>query len=192
MSFLRPRSQRVYYPQVVTPGTLLAAHSTIYALPFMVNSNFVFDQIGVNVTTAGVGANTEARLGVYADDNGRPGTLLFDSGVITGFDSTGAKVAALAQPHTLMIWANQPYWLASLYRQAATTQPTVAAAAAGGQSPFVAALGVADIASIPSAAAGLPNGFAIGGQSWAALPAAFPAGAPSLNAAIPLVGLRAA
>lgn len=192
MNFLRPVTGRVYFPPVENPGTLLTAHSTLYALPFTIAANLIPDQIGVNVTTAGAGANCEARLGIYEDNRGRPGALVFDSGVITGLDSTGGKTAAITLPHPLMLFANQPYWLAALFRQAATTQPTVAAAAAAAQSDVASSFGVADMAGLPSAAAGVVNGYALGSQTWTALPTTFPAGAVSLNAAIPLVGLRAA
>lgn len=192
MNFLRPVTGRVYFSPVENVGTLLAAHSTLYALPFNVAANMIPDQIGINVTTAGAGANCEVRLGIYEDNRGRPGALIVDAGTITGLDSTGGKTASLVTPHPLMLFANQNYWLAALFRQAATTQPTVAAATAAAQSDIASSYGVADMASLPSAAAGIPNGYAIGAQTFGPLLATFPAGNLSLNAAIPLVGLRAA
>lgn len=191
MSLLRPRAGRVYFPQISAPGTILAAANTIYALPFVMSNSLVPDQIGIRVTTAGVGATAQCRLGIYADDGGRPGELIIDAGLLTGLDSLGAKTVAILLPHSLQLWGGTAYWLTSLFNTAGTTQPTVSASAAGAQSPMASAFGVPDMASLPNAAAGFVNGFALA-QTFGALPVRFPAGNPAANAAIPLVGLRSA
>jgi hypothetical protein len=55
-------------------GRVNFAHFT----PFIVCKRMSFDRIGINVTTAQAGS--QARLGVYSDSEGRPGTVLLDAG----------------------------------------------------------------------------------------------------------------
>lgn len=181
-----------------TPGsysTKLAAADTAYAVPFVPPMNFSFDQIGVRVTTAGVGSGADVRLSVYIDNNGRPGKLLNDFGAVTALTSTGAfKVDVVGSSGRPMLWADQLYWLVSNWNTAATTQPTVAAlATAVVPQGVTAGLGTASIATIPSAVTDCAVGLS-GSYTYAAAPADGSSITWSVvtNATVPLIGLRAA
>lgn len=191
MIFPKYRSQRVYFP-AGTPGTLLVAANTLYALPFQVNGNMPFqpDQIGFNVTTGAAGANDNVRVGIYSDVNGNPDTLLFDSGVILVSTTTGAKTASIASNLRPLLYNGTVYWLAMLCDTLGTTQPTVAAKAAGtGSTVPDNFFGVANMGAIPSAAASTINGITAS-QAFGALPTTFPTVTYAANGAMPLVGLR--
>ena len=196
MRLLPAIAGRAYF----TPGsytTLLAVADKIYAVPFIAPKGGITpDRIGVNVTTAGEGAGADVRFGIYKDRNGRPGDLLLDAGAATALITTGEFKKDIVGALSPFLWPGQLYWLAVNVDGAATTQPTVAALATGVVPQEVAAgLGVANIAALPSSAAtagvglradhtynisnALPDG---GDLTWAV----------QLNAAVPLVGLRAA
>ncbi|TAJ97162.1 MAG: hypothetical protein EPO10_14565 [Reyranella sp.] len=196
MKLLPAIAGRAYF----TPGsytTLLAAADKIYAVPFVAGKGGITpDRIGVNVTTQGAGANCDVRFGIYADRNGRPGTLIGDFGAKTGLTSTGEHKVDIIGALRPFLWPGQLYWLAANFDGAASTQPTVAALATSVVPQEIAAyLGVADLASLPSSAAtagvglradltynisnALPDG---GDLTWAV----------QLNTAVALVGLRAA
>jgi hypothetical protein len=181
-----------------TPGsylTKLTVADTAYAVPFIAPVNFSFDQIGVNVTTAGVGANADVRLAIYHDDAGRPGKLYNDFGAITGLTSTGGKtISVTGNNGRPMLWAGHLYWLVSAWDGAGTDNPVVAALATAVVPQAVAAgLGVASIANLPSSAATAAVGLS-GSHTYGALPddGTDITWSVVLNGAVPLVGLRAA
>lgn len=189
---IAPVSGRAYF----TPGsytTLLAAANTFYAVPFMAGPRgFTPSAVGVNVTTAGVGAGADVRLALYADDGGRPGALIQDFGAITALTSTGAFSVTLsggAFPLKPLLVPGQVYWLASCFNTAATTMPTVAALDTGVVPQNVAgALGVAAIANLPSSAA--TAGVAVSGSmTYGAFASTAPTNTVILNGKAPLVGL---
>jgi hypothetical protein len=199
MSMIAPVVGRAYF----TPGsylTLLTAANTAYAVPYIPpRQGLTFDQIGVNVTTAGVGAGADCRFAIYLDDGkGRPGKLVADYGAVTTLTSTGAfKVDLSGSLDKPMLWGGKLYWLVSLFGTAATTQATVAALATAVVPQAVSAgLGTASIATMPSSAATAAVGLTA--PSTYAGATALPDYGSSLtwsvvlNAAVPLVGLRAA
>jgi hypothetical protein len=187
-------SQRAYFPKG-SYGTFLTEADTAYALPFIpANGGFVPDQIGVRVTTQGAGANCDVRCAIYTDIGGRPGKLVHDSGLITALTSATSFTASITGALRPTLWGGKLYWLVAAFDGAASTQPTVAGlATAVLPQDITAALGVADIASIPSAvAAG-----AVGLKGTYTMPGAFPeyssvSWSVVLNAVVPMVGLRAA
>jgi hypothetical protein len=194
LNLFKPIAGRAYF----TPGsyaTKLAAADTAYAVPFVPPVTFAFDQIGVNVTTAGSGANCDVRLGLYDDDGGRPGKLIQDFGAVADLTGTGSyKVDVVGSEGKPMLWAGHLYWLVSAFDGAGTTQPTVAALSTSVTPQAVAAgLGVANIAALPSSAATAPIGLS-GSHTFGALPedGGDITWSVVLNSAVPLVGLRAA
>lgn len=78
----------------------------IYMAPFVCGSPATFNNLNLQVTTAGTG---NARVGIYnAGSNGQPGTLLLDGGEFS-IASTGLKTIAINQALSRGI-----YWLAML------------------------------------------------------------------------------
>lgn len=181
-----------------TPGsytTLLGVADKVYATPFVANANgFTYDRIGVNVTTQGAGANADIRLGIYDDVNGRPGKLIADYGSVTGLTSTGEYKVDVAGPVKPFLWPGRVYWLVVGFNTAASTMPTVAALATSVVPQLVAGgLGVASLAALPSSAATAAVGLRAD-MAFGALPSLGSSltWTVQLNAAVPLVGLRAA
>lgn len=90
-----------------------AAGSGVLFLQYLpLGADAVLDRIGVEVTT-GV-ASTDLRLGIYADDNGNPGALLLDAGVVDT-SAAGAAQATISQAVT-----GPGVWLAAA-RQSASS-----------------------------------------------------------------------
>lgn len=99
-----------------TSATLGNGALRLYA--FLVPKAITLSAIGCEVTTAGdVGCTV--RLGIYADVNGLPSTLVADAGTIAG-DVVGS--AEVATSVTL-----QPgiYWIGGAVQGVTTTQPTM-------------------------------------------------------------------
>lgn len=76
------------------------------------------DRIGVEITGAG-SAGALLRLGIYADDGGKPGALLLDAGTV---DGTLTGVQSISISKTLDA---QVVWLAVAVQGAPVTTPTV-------------------------------------------------------------------
>ena len=83
-------------------GSALTANR-IYAMPFICPKAITLDRIGVYVSTL---STTTARLGIYADSDLYPGSLVLDAGTID-VTSTGAKTITISQA----LSANTLYWL---------------------------------------------------------------------------------
>lgn len=82
----------------------------LYLIPFRVDYSGSFVKIGIGVNTSIGGSN--ARLGIYSNNSGVPGTLLLDAGVITT-NTTGDREITISQSLTPG-W----YWLALVADQA--------------------------------------------------------------------------
>jgi hypothetical protein len=74
--------------------------------PIMLAVGRTADRIGIEVTTAGTAATSVHRIGVWADNNGLPGTLLLDAGTVAT-DSTGIKEVTIS----LALASRTIYWL---------------------------------------------------------------------------------
>lgn len=69
------------YGTATTANAALVANR-LHATPFFVRKTMTFDRIGISVTT-GTGVGTDrARLGIYRDNNGVPGTRVLDAGEV--------------------------------------------------------------------------------------------------------------
>lgn len=76
-----------------------------------------WDQLAVETTVAG-SSDSQYRLGLYTDNNGKPGTLVVDGGLTS---STGVGVQTVS---ITAATAMAPYWLAAV-SQNATSPATV-------------------------------------------------------------------
>ncbi len=126
------------------------------AAPLLVGVATVFDRIGCNVTV-GV-ASSVYRLGIYADDKGRPGALLRDAGTVDTATS-GWKEIAFSQALSPGL-----YWLAGVPQVGTATvtfpeSPIPALGSLAGGSPNIIAY------YQDSVSAGLPTRFLING-TW--------------------------
>lgn len=81
-----------------TNGT--TALDTLHAVRFEVGNACTFDRISVN----GLGtASSFVRLGIYADDNGRPGALIVDAGQVSTAGS-GMADATISVTLSGVVW----------------------------------------------------------------------------------------
>jgi len=89
------------------------AAGRLYLTPRRVTGSETYDRIGIEVTTGGTGSL--AHLGCYTNDNGRPGTLIVDSGELD-LSAPGVKTATIDETleHT---WV----WDAALFNNTAAT-----------------------------------------------------------------------
>lgn len=191
---LKPVSGRTYFAKGGAYSTLLAVANTFYALPFVAPpAGFTPDQIGVNVTTAGAGTTTDVRLAIYDDVNGRPGNLVLDAGVVAALTSIAGFSKTLSAGAQALIPTLQPlksYWLACVFATSGTTMPTVAALDSAVVNQELAhELGVASMATLPSAVTASPNGVSVA-MTYGAFPSVAPTTTTILNGKCPLVGLR--
>jgi hypothetical protein len=139
--------------------------STEYATPFYLAANGTLTRLGAEVTVAGA-ASTVIRLGLRADNNGQPGTLLLDAGTVagdavsaSGVEITGLNLAltpgrywltATAQGGTPTVRANSgDVWPVS----APTLASAVGAAASAGYTTAATVTGA------------LPNGYVINART---------------------------
>lgn len=77
------------------------------------------DRIACEVTAAGE-AGSLMRLGIYADSNGVPGSLVLDAGTVAGDGTAGIREATA----NLSLAAGS-YWIGGAVQAAPTTQPTL-------------------------------------------------------------------
>ena len=90
-------SGRYYWSQVGTGAqgaVATPAVNTLYGQPFFVPFTRTYDRISVHQTTQSVG--NAARLGIYNDSTGTPGSLVLDAGTISQ-TGTGAKEITISQ-----------------------------------------------------------------------------------------------
>lgn len=156
----------------INPGDTLAAvltvASKIYAYPIFIPTAITIKTANINTTTGQTGG--VAHVGIYADNGGAPGNLVFDSGEVTALTATAINAKTITPNVTL-----QPgwYWFASTFA-ASSTMPSVAgitSALASG----VNALQGGDTAAhaLATAASGATSGV-IADFTYGALPATFP------------------
>lgn len=94
-----------YFGPSLDSGLVDNYSEQVIAIPFICAEAKTWTEIGVNCTNSGSGDG--ARLGIYADSNGKPGALIVDAGEVT-FDTTGQKTITISQA----LSANTYYWLA--------------------------------------------------------------------------------
>lgn len=103
------RSGRYYGGKVSNPGvttTFTVTANVHYALPFILDKRTQFQALAAAVTTLHA---SNFRLGLYAHENGLPGSLILDAGEVSA-GSTGVKDFAASLTLDPGI-----YWLTSVY-----------------------------------------------------------------------------
>lgn len=85
----------------------------LYAIPFFVPRTITLDRIAINVTT--LVASGKARVGIYTDSNGEPGSLVAGTDVAElDTSATGVKASTVS----VTLTAGSLYWLAVLFNNA--------------------------------------------------------------------------
>jgi len=171
-------------PDGTTPVAVLTVTGTLYAYPVVIPSVVTIKTLNISVTTGQTGG--AAHFGIYADNGaGYPGTLVYDSGSVTGLTSTAVVTNTLSSTLTLNPGI---YWIATTFT-ASGTFPSVAGITANYSVATVAQLGsdtaAHALATSGQAATGISVAFTYG-----ALPTTFTSGATlTLNAATPLLAV---
>lgn len=163
---------RFYTSAAELLAAVLTVTGTLYAHPIFIPKPIVATSLNLSVTTGQTGG--AARVGIYADNNGVPGALVYDGGAVV---ATGTAVVSPAG----MAVTLQPgwYWLASIFT-ATTTFPSVAGIAVAAHSSSDQLLGSDTAAhSLDTVATNNSTGISKTGQTYGALPLVFPS-APSL------------
>ncbi len=111
----------------ITFGTTMFWH-------FVLNKTSTF--AGMSVETTALTATATTYIGIYSDNNGRPGTLLYVSSLL---DTSGTGVVLSTQNITLI--GGVRYWQAILNLVATPTMRAVAAAASVQNLGIIAAAG---------------------------------------------------
>lgn len=168
----------------MTPAALLTVASTLYAYPIYVPQTITVKTLNLSVTTGQTGG--AAHLGIYTDNGGYPGNLIYDSGTQTGLTSTAVLTVAPSagsQPVLTPGW----YWLATTF-SASSTYISVAGNGTA-YSPLNAKLGWDTAAHALATSGEAVTGVSVA-FTYGALPAQFPAGGTlTLGAATPLIAL---
>lgn len=148
--------------------------NVLRAVPFITGPKVTLDRIGINVTSAVSG---NQRLGIYTDNNGYPGDLVADLGVVTT-GTTGVKEITISPAQSLA--ANTLYWLAIV----------------GDAAPTVRTVPVSTLLPILGLDSGYGTALGVGWSvsfTYAALPATFTAGGSAITAdPVPAIGVRIA
>lgn len=110
---------RYYFvPNATSPSTNVPPQGQLRGHVHYIPNRIEITKIGAEVTSAGE-AGSVVRLGIYADDNGRPGALVLDAGTING---TSVGVQEITISTTIGPgW----YWFAECAQLCPTTPPTM-------------------------------------------------------------------
>jgi hypothetical protein len=170
-------------PPGATLEPLLTVTGTLYAYPIYVPNPISVATLNLSVTTGQTGG--AAHLGIYADNNGYPGALIYDSGAVTGLTGTAVSTTTPATPPTLTPgW----YWIASIFN-ASSTFISVEAVKTLYTGTISNELGYDTAAHALVASGEAVTGISVA-ATYGALPATFPASATlTLNADTPAVSL---
>lgn len=145
------RTNNYYMAASVQPSSAVATISanSIYYQPIAISGTI--NRIGIEITTGSSGA---ARLGLYTNSNGIPGSLILDAGTV---DTTGIALVEATIADTIL--RGEWIWLAVV----SNATPACRCGAAGG----------AMVAGSSTPSAGI-RGY-VGSFAYAALPVAAPA-----------------
>jgi hypothetical protein len=159
------RTNNYYLAATVLPGAGASAIAinTIYYQPIAISGTI--NRIGIEVTTGVAGA---ARLGLYSNNNGIPGTLILDAGTV---DVT--SIALVEATISDMVLRGEWMWMALVSNAAATCR--------------TGAIGLSMVAGSSTPSAGV-RGYS-GTFAYAALPTAAPA-ITGISSVVPAIWLR--
>lgn len=88
--------------RVFSSGTAITVNGFLIALPIHFSNSVSLDAIGAEVTTAGAGSTT--RFGMYNDNSGIPGDLVFDAGTVSTASTGGVSIAISQTLSAGMYW----------------------------------------------------------------------------------------
>jgi hypothetical protein len=171
-----------YGPVGATLAALLTVTATLYAYPVYIPNPITIKTLSLSVSTGQTGG--AAHIGIYADNGGQPGALVFDSGAVSGLTSTAVVTNTPTVSPTLTPgW----YWIATIFT-ASSTFPSVEAISAT-YTALASMLGFDTAAHALATSGQAPTGISVAG-TYGALPATFPSGATlTLNADTPAVAI---
>jgi hypothetical protein len=160
------RTNNYYLAATVLPSTAVAAISanSIYYQPISITGTV--NRIGIEITTGSAGA---ARLGLYTNNNGIPGTLILDCGTV---DTT--NIAIVEATIDAMVLRGEWVWMAVVSNATPACR--------------CGAVGTAMVAGSSTPGGGI-RGY-VGTLAYAALPVAAPA-ITSVSSVVPAIWLRA-
>lgn len=198
-------------PMGATPVAVLTVTATLYAYPVFIPNTVTVASLNISVTTGQTGG--ACHIGIYTDSAGYPGSLVYDSGAVSGLTSTtvvtqtlstaggapgagsafnmtsqfgitGSNGANLANNVLTPGW----YWIATIFT-ATTTFPSVIGATANDGSSLNALLGSDTAAHLLATSGQSATGISVAG-TYGALPYTFTSGATlTLNAATPIIAV---
>jgi len=176
-----------WYAGAETFAAVITVSNKLYATPIYVANRCVISALGVNVTTQQ--ASSAVRMGIYSDNYGKPGDLLFTPTTAeTPTTGSGAADGALTEPYELSPgW----YWRA-IIGFCASTFPSISGTTALMNSHMNQILGATTSAlSLAVSAAGAASGTVVD-FTYAALPAVYPTTNYGLvvNASCPTFSLK--
>ncbi len=149
------RSGRWYGGRIVTgvsDSSTAVTTGNLYASPYYTGAAETLNSIGIDVLAAGPGGST-ARLGIYNDSGGVPGTLLLDAGAVS-VATTGPKPLTISQ----VLAAGSSYWLIVSFSASCNVR-------GGFATPFLGATNLDED--------GGSNSSAYGNAAYGALPGSF-------------------
>ena len=174
---------RFYPPQGATLASVLTVTATQYAYPIYVPNPITVKSLSLSVATGQTGG--AAHIGIYQDNAGYPGALIYDSGAVSGLTSTTVVTDTIASGNPVLTpgW----YWISTIFT-ASSTFPSVEGISAT-YTALASGLGYDTAAHALATSGQAPTGISVAG-TYGALPAIFPAGATlTLNAGTPAVGI---
>ena len=126
-----PSSQRGSsgYTGRATSSNATNSNNTADFVPFYLNASFTIAAMAIHCVTANDGANAVVRLGLYADSDGRPGTVAIDAGT-QSINATGVKTMEFSPVTLAPGW----YWTVLVPQglNTAGTNPTFSSGSGGG------------------------------------------------------------
>jgi len=172
-----------YGPLGATLAALLTVASVQYAYPIYVPSPITVKSLSLSVSTGQTGG--AAHIGIYADNGGYPGALIYDSGAVSGLTSTTVVTDTISSGNPTLTpgW----YWISTIFT-ASSTMPSVEAISAT-YTALASMIGYDTAAHALATSGQAPTGISVAG-TYGALPATFPSGATlTLNADTPAVAI---
>ena len=171
-------------PACATPAALLTVASVLYAYPVYIPQPTTIATLNLSVTTGQTGG--AAHIGIYQDNGGYPGALIYDSGSNTGL--TGTAVLTVTPTTGSVVLTPGWYWLATAF-SASSTYISVAGSGTTYTQTISSMLGSDTAAHALATSAENATGIQVA-FTYGALPATFTTAATlTQGAATPLVAL---
>lgn len=102
-------SNNLYTVGVTSVGTESAAHGSNRAMPYVLDEDGILQSISIHIA----GGTGETQLGVYEDDNGKPGVRIGQTAITAVQSNRGWQTIALETP--VSVNQGQTIWLAWIF-----------------------------------------------------------------------------